>query len=1450
MSLLDTLPGLDELSDSEVVPHEGLLSTLDVDNLGDEAEFALEEDCGAPREEAATLPASVEPHAARRPRTRKRPAPKIASGSGADGATGPRTRSEICKAAAEARWKKKRESGPAESAPSTQCLVVVPAVPPEKLQMVLHDSSHHCSTGLILALASPVKATSNTEAEKKVWKKTKHVASTVSISQQLGISRWTVARRLRIMAGAILFGSKHRFWRAAQSIHYFLKERSVVFTPVLAAEKQRFDEFQIKVRVTDLPKGMPVSMAQGHKETITAKIMQINSGHALLWRCDDVHLAFEGSLPSCLKPIQSTHAELIKETCLNQSGSSEWAASTFAESARVAISDNHASNALSDYAIWQHKAFQILMRWICRLHIGHKISEIQWQAFPGDMKGLMGGTLAQHNPGAMSAWKKGVKQFQRWSFTRIPWGQDGPGQEVIAYNEKLACMFENAEDNRLSGPRAQARQRRRFKRKKLRNGDPRLIGETHHWCKGPPDCCATEAETLKDLDNDVEEEELPPIWVAHRWLGSEASVDWHGEWLNRNGLYIAGVLIGWFGFTDMNVVKQKMITFMQGEFREQSPDNVTYQDVTKEMSDFQKQTTYRANVLSWFGTQPVGRLWVLKCLIRVQQRHQKDVLKSSGPEWEKRQLQKVKDGERRTYRPLLALDQVHTTPCLRAYGKLLVNQEQWTGLPEEFQVHSLAMTAFRCGSRSACAMYQLEWKINESYPAKNFGPLRPEPEDSLAAGKEILADFLERPCTMDPWGFEQAKNNPTLAELMSTEMQAKRRLMAILAELENAGTEAGNAAVRRRVKMHLQQKTPDLADITADWIVKFSRMQSRSIFGRPEEDSSSSDGEDVMGGGGGGQYRGFISLKKDELKDEDNKVDFTRAAALYWEERAKEASDCLAEAAGRGKLAVKACRAAWETGESRKDTSNFGTVRERAQVRIKTQADELLLLNAYEEKQASANRVVEDGGLQLAVYQRDENRLVTDVVLANAHGDLKSQLDTLQSLCRAVARKEAAMQRIVLEKLREFVNNPPQVSNFDFATLELPELGVVKLIPEELPTLHWHDPADQWCQKKSADLKGSKIGPLVAEMFEKQCRLTLYDDCESIGYVGLGYRPTYCWKFGSGRCLCSGSGILLDIFRLKSTKLYLLLCPEKTELRRLLLEGWLFARFNGDTFFHCGLVYLNPQRVTYLRVHLEQEHADGRVLLSCQLSAKSLPETHTDVEVAASFNLEEEIRVTLYKLVSSEMPHIPFTVGTRLHAVPLDQHVAMPENNVRVWKGRPAELVDEAARRAKLAAKEATRRANARAKASAVPKAAPEPRAKGRPVQRPRNAGIEASDLAAGALVPIGDDAAVRPARAGERLLAPGDYDENDGAAFLAPAPGEGGEAELPGGAGLAEDWHGYAGVNVAGAGPQGIRAFFSAAPASPSGIAVRRRETPGWFKVITFPTDVRIGGMINRRSP
>jgi len=134
MSLLDTLPGLDELSDSEVVPHEGLLSTLDVDNLGDEAEFALEEDCGAPREEAATLPASVEPHAARRPRTRKRPAPKIASGSGADGATGPRTRSEICKAAAEARWKKKRESGPAESAPSTQCLVVVPAVPPEKLQ--------------------------------------------------------------------------------------------------------------------------------------------------------------------------------------------------------------------------------------------------------------------------------------------------------------------------------------------------------------------------------------------------------------------------------------------------------------------------------------------------------------------------------------------------------------------------------------------------------------------------------------------------------------------------------------------------------------------------------------------------------------------------------------------------------------------------------------------------------------------------------------------------------------------------------------------------------------------------------------------------------------------------------------------------------------------------------------------------------------------------------------------------------------------------------------------------------------------------------------------------------------------------------------------------------------------------------------------------------------------
>ena len=174
-----------------------------------------------------------------------------------------------------------------------------------------------------------------------------------------------------------------------------------------------------------------------------------------------------------------------------------------------------------------------------------------------------------------------------------------------------------------------------------------------------------------------------------------------------------------------------------------------YSEVTKEMSDFERQTTYKKNVNSWLLTQPSARLWVLKHLLNIQQGHQKKLLTYSGQPWETKQLQEVANGRPRKYRPLVAHDMEATDPTLRSYGKLLVDDSGWSFLPVEMQNHSLAMAALRATSRSACSLYQLEKVRTRGYPAKRFSVLGSDRAAARAAAEQVMEDRRDRPCTMD-----------------------------------------------------------------------------------------------------------------------------------------------------------------------------------------------------------------------------------------------------------------------------------------------------------------------------------------------------------------------------------------------------------------------------------------------------------------------------------------------------------------------------------------------------------------------------------------------------------------------------------------------------------------------------------------------------------------------------
>ena len=89
---------------------------------------------------------------------------------------------------------------------------------------------------------------------------------------------------------------------------------------------------------------------------------------------------------------------------------------------------------------------------------------------------------------------------------------------------------------------------------------------------------------------------------------------------------------------------------------------------------------------------------------------------------------------------------------------------------------------------------------------------------------------------MDPWSYEQTALAPTLQEFLGLANRAEQVMVAARSELDAAPTEANNASIRRRVKMHVQSHTPQMQDVQADWVHKQVRQMNTSVYGCEEDD--------------------------------------------------------------------------------------------------------------------------------------------------------------------------------------------------------------------------------------------------------------------------------------------------------------------------------------------------------------------------------------------------------------------------------------------------------------------------------------------------------------------------------------------------------------------------------------------------------------------------------------
>ena len=755
------------------------------------------------------------------------------------------TRSEICRNAAKRRWAQTHaaEASSVEGTVSIRCQDV--HIPDSHMNVLVASSASESCAEIVAAMGD-VEQKYKGATERHVFVASKHLTSTLAISRVLKIDRMTVRRKMRLMAAAIVFGLKHRMWLAVKSAHSFLQDRCWDFEACQHVLGQRYDEMQIALKVTEIPPDMPLWLSKANgKSRVFAKLMQVLTQHSFLFRCNGAHLAIVAEPPTLIKPIESTHAQCVLAALKSQEAGNDWARSAFTDSGRITGADNHSSNASSDFKQfqldWESGYVRTLLRWVCQVHAGHKVAEVSWQAYLSDLRGIMASTMMLRVPGNQSKWKRGCEIWIDHKVTRIPSSEATPDPIAEEFRRQVFAKFAHGEDSRLTGPKAATRRKSLLRKRKLYSSDVRLLNTIPHRCDG---CCDNVDDTKRQMKEDLQQTLFPEAWAENRWLGSEEAADWHMLWLSLHGLYVAGYLIGIRGMTDLEKVERTMELVLRSTvWAAQDGADPNFEETHAEMTQFERATTYIKNVELWLNTLPSSRLWMVKSSNSIQQTDQKERIFLGGEEWERQQKEAALLGKPRKYRPLVAHDHEITDKTMKRIGEALTGTEFWTFLPEECQIHSIAMAGFRSHAKMACTYEELFNVRERKYPAKYFASFRDNAEKALEAATITVDDFERRPCTMDHWSHHHTSKYPTAAAFVSAEHRAKQELAMMMSYIDNAPVESNNASIRRHIKSRVQVQTPELQDIQAEWVSKQARQQRRCVFGAA---SSAPDG----GGGG------------------------------------------------------------------------------------------------------------------------------------------------------------------------------------------------------------------------------------------------------------------------------------------------------------------------------------------------------------------------------------------------------------------------------------------------------------------------------------------------------------------------------------------------------------------------------------------------------------------------
>ena len=155
------------------------------------------------------------------------------------------------------------------------------------------------------------------------------------------------------------------------------------------------------------------------------------------------------------------------------------------------------------------------------------------------------------------------------------------------------------------------------------------------------------------------------------------------------------------------------------------------------------------------------------------------------------------------------------------FGKLMLQASPYDGMPLDVQTHQLGCSIYRCAAAAAGATFQNVEKPSQLHPSFGFRLLIQQPHaESLKIAQQILQDWHDVPCLMDPWWFEHATRFNTTTELISPTSLAIIIAEGEAIDVDNASVEGNNASIRRFVRRCVQQKVCDLRHLSSSWVLK------------------------------------------------------------------------------------------------------------------------------------------------------------------------------------------------------------------------------------------------------------------------------------------------------------------------------------------------------------------------------------------------------------------------------------------------------------------------------------------------------------------------------------------------------------------------------------------------------------------------------------------------------